>query len=132
VNEQVFKQRTKELALRVIRLVESLPVNQSSGVIGRQLLRSATSVGANYRAACRAKSIADMIAKLGIVEEEADECLYWMELLVEAGLVPESKLKKLMSEVDAIVAMTVQSIKTLRTQSRTRPKSKIQNLKSKI
>jgi len=127
VNEEGFKRRTKAVALRVIRLVEALPSSGVAGVIGRQLLRSATSVGANYRAACRAKSTADIIAKLGIVEEEADECLYWMELLVEAGLVPEAKLTSLMSEVNEIVAMTVQSIKTLRAKSQktTNPKSKI-------
>ncbi|WP_448599664.1 four helix bundle protein [Thermoleptolyngbya sp.] len=104
------------IALRAIRLVETLPHTGSSGVIGKQLIRSATSVGANYRAACRAKSTADMIAKLSIVEEEADECLYWIELLVEAGLVPEAKLKKLMADVNEIVAMTVRSIKTLRSK----------------
>nr|HID12468.1 four helix bundle protein [Anaerolineae bacterium] len=70
--------------MRVIRLAESLPRGQTAAVVGRQLLRSATSVGANYRAACRAKSTADFISKMGTVEEEADESLYWMELLVEA------------------------------------------------
>ena len=77
MDERAFKARTKELALRVIRLVNSLPRNRTANVIGHQVLRSATSVGANYRAACRAKSVADMIAKLSIVEEEADETLYW-------------------------------------------------------
>ncbi len=118
VNEEEFKRRTKAVALRVIQLVETLPWSGSSGVIGKQLLRSATSVGANYRAVCRAKSTADIIAKLGIVEEEADECLYWMELLVESGLVPEVKLKSLMSEVNEIVAMTVTLIRTLRSKLR--------------
>ncbi|MCG8364879.1 MAG: four helix bundle protein, partial [Pseudanabaenales cyanobacterium] len=84
MDEQAFKQRTKKLALRVLRLVESLPRKTSTNIIGRQLIRCATSVGANYRSACRAKSTADLIAKLSIVEEEADECLYWLELLVEA------------------------------------------------
>jgi four helix bundle protein len=127
LDEAEFKRRTKSIALRVIRLVEALPSHGSTGVIGKQLLRAATSVGANYRAACRAKSTADMIAKLSIVEEEADECLYWMELLVESGLVPETKLTSLMTEMNAIVAMTVQSIKTLRAKSHktTNPKSKI-------
>jgi len=124
LDEAEFKRRTKAIALRVIRLVEALPWQGSAGVIGKQLLRSATSVGANYRAACRAKSTADLIAKLGIVEEEADECLYWMELLIEAGLVPETKLKSLMTEVNAIVAMTVQSIKTLRAKSQKESKAK--------
>jgi four helix bundle protein len=73
MDEKLFKERTKQLALRVIRLVEALPKNQAADVIGRQLVRSATSIGANYRAACRGKSTADVIAKLRIVEEEADE-----------------------------------------------------------
>ena len=75
--------RTKEFALRVIRLVNSLEYGKSTDVIGKQLLRSGTSVGANYRAACRGRSTAEFIAKMGIVEEEADESVYWMELLVE-------------------------------------------------
>ncbi|MFQ4137254.1 four helix bundle protein [Nodosilinea sp. PGN35] len=124
MDEQAFKQRTKVLALRVIRLVEALPRKRSTDVIGRQLIRCGTSVGANYRAACRAKSVADLIAKLGIVEEEADECLYWLELLVEAGDISETQVKSLMQETNAIVAMTVASIKTLRSR-KTNPKSKI-------
>jgi four helix bundle protein len=130
VNEREFKTRTKQLALRVIRLVEALPQNRTADVIGKQLLRSATSVGANYRAACRGKSIADVIAKLSIVEE-ADESLYGLELLVESGLIPTEKLKSLMSETNEILAMTVASIKTLRAKANI-PQSKIQNLKSKI
>jgi four helix bundle protein len=86
--DEDIKQRTKSYALRVIRLVESLPSPRTAEVLGTQVVRAATAVGANYRAARRAKSPADFIAKLGIVEEEADECLYWMELLVESGLVP--------------------------------------------
>ena len=114
MDERRFKDKTKKLALRIIRLVETLPKNQASSVIGKQLLRPATSVGANYRAACRGKSPADMISKLSIVEEEADENMYWMELLVEAGLVSEAKLRNLMNEMNEVVAMTVASIKTLR------------------
>jgi len=113
MNEQEFKQRTKQLALRVIKLVSSLPKNTVSEVIGKQLIRSGTSVGANYRAACRARSTADLIAKLRIVEEEADECLYWMELIVEAKLVDVDNLRSIMSETNEILAMTVASIKTL-------------------
>jgi four helix bundle protein len=109
-----FQARTKQLALRVIRLVEALPRGTTASVIGRQVLRSATSVGANYRAACRARSPADMIAKLKIVEEEADETLYWLELLVEADVVPSARLEPLMAETEEILAMTVASIKTLR------------------
>jgi four helix bundle protein len=91
-----------------------LPKSRAAEVIGRQLLRSATSVGANYRAACRGKSTADVIAKLAIVEEEADETFYWMELLVESGLVPAARIEELMHETNELIAMTVASIKTLR------------------
>lgn len=133
MTEQQFKARTKEFALRIIRLTESLPKSRTASVIGQQLLRSGTSVGANYRAACRGKSSADVIAKLAIVEEEADESLYWMELLIETGLIPEKRLKALMQEGDEILAMTVSSIKTLRAREASRPRnpeSKIQNRKS--
>ena len=107
-----LKLRTKSFALRIIGLVDNLPVGRTAEVIGRQLLRSGTSVGANYRAACRAKSAADFIAKLGIVEEEADECIYWMELLAEANILPLTRLQPLMTEADELVAITVSSIKT--------------------
>jgi four helix bundle protein len=92
--------------------------------MGEQLIRCATSVGANYRSACRAKSVADLIAKLSIVEEEADECIYWIELLVESGAIPDGKVTSLMLETNEILAMTVASIKTLRTK-KANPKSKI-------
>ena len=111
-NENELKQRTKNFALRIIGLVDGLPVGRTSEVIGRQLLRSGTSVGANYRAACRAKSVADFIAKMGIVEEEADECVYWMELLGETQLAQPEKLQPLMTEADELVAITVASIRT--------------------
>lgn len=114
MNQQEFKNRTKQLAIRTIKVVESLPQTTTAQVIGKQVLRSSTSVGANYRAACRAKSTPDMLYKLAIVEEEADETSYWLELLVEAQIVPEVRLKNLMSEVDEITAMIVSSIKTLR------------------
>lgn len=116
VDEREFKRRTKAVALRVIRLVGSLPRNRESDVIGRQILRSDTSIGANYRAACRGVSRADMISKLSDVEEETDETLYWMELLVEGRLVSEARLRNLMSEVEEILAMTTKSIKTLRSR----------------
>ena len=114
MDEQGFKQRTKKLALRVIDLFDALPKSRTADVIGRQLLRSATSVGANYRAACRGKSTADVVAKLAIVEEEADESAYWLELLIEANIVPEGEVVELLRETNEIVAMTVASIKTLR------------------
>ena len=129
MTEQEFKDRTKQIALRVIRLVESLPDTNTAQVIGKQLLRSATSVGANYRAACRGKSTADILHKLAIVEEEADESFYWLELLIESEIVSEKKLSALTKDINEIVAMTVSSIKTLRskTQPIQNPKSKIQN-----
>ena len=123
MDEKEFKERTKKLALRIIQLVEALPQNRTADVIGRQLLRSGTSVGSNYRAACRGKSTADVISKLAIVEEEGDECMYWLELLGESDLVPKAKLLDLTSECNEIVAMTVASIKTLRKGSN--PKSKM-------
>ncbi len=116
MNEREFKGRTKKFALRIIGLIESLPSGRTCEVIGRQLLRSATSVGSNYRAACRGKSVADVIAKLSIVEEEADESSYWLELLVESGLVQSGTIKELAQEADEITAMTVASIKTLRSR----------------
>ena len=113
-----LKERTKRFALRIIRLVEALPKGKTADVIGRQLLRSGTSVGANYRAACRAKSPADFISKMGIVEEEADESIFWMELLVEAKLINEDRLKELMAEAREILAITISSIKTARKGTR--------------
>ena len=109
-----IKRRTKKFALDAIRMTGTLPPGYAGQVIGRQLLRSATSVGANYRAACRAKSAADFIAKMGTVEEEADESIYWMELLTEAKLVQPEKLQPLMAEANELVAITVPSIKTAR------------------
>jgi four helix bundle protein len=118
VSEFPLRDRSKALALRIIHLVGALPSNDAGRIIGSQLLRSGTSVGANYRASMRAKSRADMVNKLKIVEEEADETLYWLELLVEGNIVPETKLKPLMMEVEEILSMTVSSIKTMRTNER--------------
>ncbi|OGW43436.1 MAG: four helix bundle protein [Nitrospirae bacterium GWD2_57_8] len=109
-----LKERTKQFALRVIRLVESLPKGRTSEVIGRQLLRSGTSVAANYRAACRARSTADFISKMGIVEEETDESIFWMEILVDAKIVEKKLLLELMEEADELLAIIVASIKTAR------------------
>lgn len=117
MSNENLKLRTKQFALRVIKLVESLPADQAARVLGRQLLRSGTSVGANYRAACRSKSNADFISKMGTVEEEADESGYWMELLVEAGKVPPKKLSALMQEANELTAIAVSSINTARKAS---------------
>ena len=109
-----MKQRTRQLALRVVRLVESLPNTRTGDVIGKQLLRCEMSVGANYRSACRAKSRADFAAKMGIVEEEADEIAYWIEMLVDCGLVKQNLVEPLIVEANEIVAITVSSIRTAR------------------
>lgn len=114
MDENEFKDRTKKFALHVIKLVESLPNERTADVLGKQLLRSATSVASNYRAACRAKSMTDMIHKLSIVEEEADESLLWMELLVESERVGASRLSALMVEGKEILAMIAATIKSLR------------------
>jgi four helix bundle protein len=108
-----------------------MPKTAAADVIGRQLLRSATSVGANYRAACRGKSRADVLAKLGIVEEEADETVYWLELLSDASIVPAARLEGLISESNEITAMTVASIKTIRMRE-LHPPTTLPNPKSKI
>ena len=118
MSEFPLRDRTKAVALRVINLVNALPANDTGQIIGRQLLRSGTSVGANYRASMRAKSRADMVNKLKIVEEEADESLYWLELLVEGNIVPESRLRPLMDELEEILSMTVASIRTMRGNER--------------
>jgi four helix bundle protein len=113
-----MKQRTKAFSLRVLKLVQALPRSRVGDILGRQLLRAGMSVGANYRAACRAKSRADFVNKLKIVEEECDEARFWMEILAESGLVKASRLAGLMSEGDTILAIVVASAKTARASDR--------------
>jgi four helix bundle protein len=112
VNKEEIKARTKRFALAAIRLIDALPRTQAGQVIGRQLLRSATSVGANYRAACLARSRADFISKLGIVAEEADESQYWMELLMESRLAAGVDVDQLMSEAREIASIVIAARKT--------------------
>ena len=114
MNASEMKRRTKAYALAIIRLVQSLPNTPTARIIVNQLLRCGTSVGANYRASCRARSQADFIAKMGIVEEEADESAYWMEVLVEAGIVPPGAVADLCDEGNQIVSIVVSSINTAR------------------
>ncbi len=106
--------RTKAYANRVVRLCQALPNNWLARTLGGQLLRSGTSVGANYRAVCRAKSTADFINKLRIVEEECDESLFWMEILTDNKLIKESRLRSLMQEGNELLAIIVSSAKTAR------------------
>jgi len=114
MSPEEFRKRTKTFALRIIKLVGQLPKTTAAQVMGRQLMRCGTSVGANYRAACRARSRMDFIAKMGIVEEECDESLYWMELLIESGAMTPKRLSLLINEASEILSMVVQSINTAR------------------
>jgi four helix bundle protein len=114
MNKHELLKRTKAYALRVITVVESLPATQTGRILGGQLLRAGSSVGANYRAVCRAKSSADFVNKLKIVEEECDESLFWMELLVEGGIVPLRRLEKLLREGNELLSIFVSAIKTSR------------------
>ncbi|MDD2797181.1 MAG: four helix bundle protein [Bacteroidales bacterium] len=108
---ELLKYRTKSLALRVIRLYQALPRTTESQIIGKQLLRSATSVAANYRAACRARSNPEFYAKISIVIEEADECLFWMEILYESGIIKKELIIDLYAETEEILKIMVTSRK---------------------
>jgi len=107
-----MKKRTKQFGLDIILLIETLGNSLAVRIIGGQLVRAATSVGANYRAACRGRSKREFIAKLGIVEEEADESAYWMEMLVDARITSETKVRRLINEANELVAITAASYMT--------------------
>lgn len=109
-----MKRRTKEFAKAIIALCRELPNSREGRLIGDQLFRCGTGVGANYRAACRARSKLEFIAKMGIVEEEADETLFWLELLQEQGIVQSIRLAEIREEANEILSMVVASIKTAR------------------
>ncbi len=109
-----FRKRTFQFGVRCIRLAESLPKAMAAQVVARQLIRAATSVGANYRAAIRGKSRADFVSKLGIVEEECDEALYWIEVIIDLGYVPAARTSELQREANEILSIVVSSIKTAR------------------
>lgn len=113
-----MKSRTKAFALRVLKLIEALPETRAGRILAGQLGRSGTSVGANYRAVCRAKSTADMAAKLSIVEEEADECAFWLEVITDPGLMSAIKTKALLKEAGELTAIMVASRKTLLLKNR--------------
>jgi len=114
MNESQMKKRTKEFAKSIIRLCRLLPDNREGRLIGNQIFRAGTSVAANYRAACRARSTADSISKLSIVEEEADETLFWLELIEEMEILDKASIDSLVKENDEIIAIIVSSIKTSR------------------
>ena len=131
MDEAEFKRRTTAVGLEILALCDSAPHKPGAQAIVRQLTRSATSVGANYRAACRARSAKDLVYKLGIVEEEADESVYWLELLAAGGYLRADQIAPVRREMNEIVAMTVASRRTLRRRidgtegSGPNPKSKI-------
>lgn len=122
MNEQELKQRTKQFALRVMKLVGALPEDSVGRTIGSQLIRSGTSVGANYRSACRGRSKAEFVAKLGVVVEEADESAYWLELVIEGELLAATLVEPLLQEANELTAIMVASRKSA--------KSSIENQKS--
>ena len=107
-----LKAQTKQFALRVMKMVDALPRTIQGRAIAKQIIRSATSVAANYRAACRARSRAEFIAKIGIVEEEADESCFWLELIIDSGLLNEDRIRPLLSEAGELVAIMAASRKS--------------------
>ncbi len=112
MTEEELKQRTKQFALRVMKLVDALPNSRSGRAIGNQLVRSATSVGANYRAACRGRSKREFVAKLGTVEEEADESGYWLELIIDGGLFKKDRVRPLLQEAEELTKIMAASRQT--------------------
>jgi four helix bundle protein len=130
MTEPELIERTKQFALRVIRLVGALPRTIEGRAIASQLMRSGTSVAANYRAACRARSKAEFSSKLGTVEEEADESAFWLELLIDADLLSGTQIRPLLNEASEIVAIMASSKKTA--ASRSAWQSQIANRNSKI
>ena len=125
MDESELKRRTKVFGLRIFKLVDALPKNLQGRAIGNQLVRSGTSVGANYRAACRARSRAEFISRLGVVEEEADESAYWMEMIIEAELLKPTLVKPLLAEANEIVAIITASRISAARKPIKNPKSKI-------
>jgi four helix bundle protein len=109
-----LRQRSKAFALRVMKLADALPKRRSANAIGNQVIRSGTSVGANYRAACRARSKAEFIAKIGVVVEETDETAYWLELITESGLLPTHLVEPLLTETHELLAIFSRSHATAR------------------
>jgi len=129
MNAQELKQRTKQFALRVMRLVDALPNTPKGRAIASQLVRSGTSVAANYRGACRGRSQAEFISKIGVVEEEADETALWLELIIEDKLLTEKKVRSLLDEANELVAIMAASYISA---SRSKPGAPSRNSKSAI
>jgi four helix bundle protein len=111
---EMLKDRTRRFALRILGVYRALPRTEEARILGKQVLRSGTSIGANYRAACRARSRAELTAKLGIVLEEADETVFWLELMRDAGFFSDRKLRKIVQEANELVAIFVASMRTVK------------------
>jgi four helix bundle protein len=111
---QQLKERTKQFAIRMVRLFRSLAKTEEARIIGKQVLRSGTSVAANYRAVCRARSKAEFVARIGVVVEEADETVFWLELLVETGIVSQARMDGLLTEANELLAIFAASQRTSR------------------
>lgn len=137
MNQRELQERTKQFSLRIIKLIESIPNSLSGQTIARQIIRCGTSVGANYRSACRAKSDKDFLNKMVIIEEEADETCYWLELLIDSNLMQSERLELILKEANELTAIFTASGKTVRAKiqdsinkSKANPKSEIRNSKS--
>ena len=128
MDEAGLKLRTKQFALRCMKLADSLPTTRSGNAVANQLVRCGTSVGANYRAACRGRSKSEFVAKLGVVEEEADESGFWMELIIESGMKVPRAVQPLHDESTQLARIMAASIKTARPAKFQNPKSAIQNV----
>ena len=125
MDEKELKERTKQFALHIMNLVDKLPNTIAGRALGNQLLRSGTSVGANYRAACRGRSKAEFVSKIGIVAEEADESAFWLELIMDSGLLAKDLVESLLREANELAAIFIASVKTA-------GQSQIKNQQSKI
>ena len=132
MNETELKERTKQFALRVMKLVDAMPKTPAGRALGNQLIRSGTSVGANYRAACRGRSKAEFIAKIGTVVEEADESKFWLELIMDGELMQRSLVEGLWKEADELIAIFVASAKTAGQSKVSNQQFQIKNKKSEI
>lgn len=130
MNRDDLKQRTKEFGLRIIKVIDALPDSPSTRAISAQLIRSGTSVGANYRSACRGRSTAEFSAKLGIVIEEADESAYWLELIAEARLLKPASIQPLLQEASELVAIFTAAVRTTKAKGKPGSESGIRNQKS--
>jgi four helix bundle protein len=114
--KEILRDRTKQFAIRIVRMFRSLPRADEGRILGKQVLRSGTSVAANYRAVCRSRSRADFISKLAVVTEEIDETAFWLELLVETGIVPKARMDALLKEANELTRIFGASLRTAKSR----------------